>query len=162
MTTDPTIRGTLSRALAWADAHVALDDAVRGLPEPLRGARPDGLPHSPWQIIEHIRIAQRDILDFCSTGEYQGHTWPDDYWPDSPVPPDAGSWDACVAALRDDRQALCRMLNDADGDLMAVVPHGTDQTLLREVLLILDHNAYHTGQLVMLRQLLGAWPPPSP
>jgi uncharacterized damage-inducible protein DinB len=162
MTTDPGIRRTLSRALAWSDAHVALEDAVRGLPEQLRGARPEGLPHSPWQILEHIRISQRDILDFCSAGEYHGHEWPDDYWPDSPAPPDAGAWDASVAAIREDQQALRRILDDDGSDLMVVVSHGTDQTLLREVLLVLDHNAYHMGQLVTVRQLLGAWPPASP
>jgi uncharacterized damage-inducible protein DinB len=147
----------LSQALAWGDAHAGFDRAVKDFPVRLRGRRVRGLPYSAWQILEHMRRAQHDILDFSRNPHYQELKWPDDYWPGSPEPTDAAAWDRCVAAFRRDRKALQRMAEDPKLNLARKIPHGTGQTYLREILLVLDHNAYHVGELVMLRRLLGAW-----
>ena len=158
MTADPEVRDLLARALGWSEAHVSFDDAVRDLPEHLRGARPAGLPHSPWELLEHIRIAQRDILNFSLTARYDKLEWPSGYWPPSPEPPVPEAWERSVAAVCEDRDRLQELARDARVDLIAVTPHGTDQTYLRELLLVVDHTAYHVGQLVIVRRLLGAWP----
>ena len=162
MTADPEVRDLLARSLGWSEAHVSFDDAVRDLPVHLRGARPAGLPHSPWELLEHIRIAQRDILDFSLAARYDALEWPSGYWPPSPEPPDPEAWERSVAAVREDRERLQELARDARVDLIAVTPHGTDQTYLRELLLVVDHTAYHVGQLVIVRRLLGAGPPPDP
>jgi uncharacterized damage-inducible protein DinB len=151
------MRVQLARSLDWGEAHVDFDKAVEGLPPELRGRRPAGLPHSPWEILEHLRIAQHDMLDFSRNPDYKERKWPDEYWPAQPEPPDAGAWDASVAAFRRDREALQAMTNDPKIELTSRIPHGTGQTYLREVLLVLDHNAYHVGELVIIRRLLGAW-----
>lgn len=158
MVPDSATRDILARSLGWSDAHVSFDEAVRGLPDHLRGTRPAGLPHSPWELIEHIRITQRDILDFAAADEYREREWPAGYWPASPEPPDAEAWEQSISAVREDREALQRLARDAAVDLAAVTRHGTNQTYLRELLLVVDHTAYHVGQLVLARQLLGAWP----
>jgi len=158
MTSDSSARDALARALSWSDAHLSFDRAVDGLPAHLRGTRPAGLPHSPWEILEHIRITQRDILDFSLAEAYDEPEWPVDYWPPSPAPPDAAAWEESVAAVREDREQLQRLARDPTIDLSRTTPHGTDQTYLRELLLVIDHTAYHVGQLVLMRQLLGAWP----
>ena len=155
MPPDPIVRETLARSLGWSEAHVSFDDAVRDMPGPLRGTRPAELPHSPWELLEHIRIVQRDILDFSLDGPYVEREWPEDYWPTSPEPPDPEAWDRSVTAVLEDRGTLQAMVHRVD--LAAVVPHGTDQTYLREVVLLVDHTAYHVGQLVLTRKLLGAW-----
>jgi uncharacterized damage-inducible protein DinB len=157
MATDP-LRQTLADALAWKDAHVDFDTAVEGIPPDKRGVRPAGLPHSAWQILEHLRIAQHDILDFCLNPHYQEMTWPDDYWPNSPEPSDGAAWDESVRAYKADRESVARLAADPELDLAAPIPHGTGQTYGREVLLVLDHTAYHLGELVLLRRSLGAWP----
>jgi uncharacterized damage-inducible protein DinB len=153
----PAIREHLSRALAWEDAHATFDRAVDGLAENLRGARPAGFEHSPWQLLEHLRLAQEDILDFCVNQRYEHtKTWPEDYWPRDPAPPDADAWAASVASFRGDREAVMRLTREVD--LTATVPTGKEgQTYLRAVLLIIDHTAYHVGQLVAVRRALGAW-----
>lgn len=158
MSTDAVIRDVLARSLEWDQAHVSFDDAVRDIPERLRGTRPDGLEHSPWQLLEHIRIVQRDILDFSLDGRYDELDWPSDYWPTSPAPPDPEAWERSVSAVREDRERLQKLVRDGQVNLAAVTPHGTDQTYLREILLVVDHTAYHLGQLVLARKLLGAWP----
>jgi uncharacterized damage-inducible protein DinB len=157
MTMDDVLRDHLARVLDWRDAHAGFDAAVEGLAPELRGRRPDGFPHSPWELLEHLRAAQRDILDFCVAEEYGEMLWPDDYWPSSPEPPSPDAWDRTVAAFREDREALKRLAADPAVDLLAPVPHGDGQTYLREILLVADHNAYHVGQLVAVRRLLGAW-----
>jgi hypothetical protein len=157
MPADPAIRDTLARSLAWSDTHVSFDDAVSDLPEQHRGIRPAGLPHSPWELVEHIRIVQRDILDFSLDGPYTEMEWPKDYWPADPEPPDPEAWERTLAAVREDRDRLEVLARDRAVDLTSVVPHGTDQSFLREILLVLDHTAYHVGQLVIVRKLLGAW-----
>jgi uncharacterized damage-inducible protein DinB len=150
------IREALARALEWEDAHVNLDSAVEGLAPGMRGRAPDGLPHSAWQLVEHIRLTQRDILDFCCDPEYRERSWPDDYWPPVAIPPD-DAWEASLAAVREDRTALARLLRDSTRSLVAPIPHGDGQTLLREIVLVIDHTAYHVGQIVAVRKALGAW-----
>jgi hypothetical protein len=151
------LRIQLAEMLEWGDAHVSFDAAVEGLPVKLRGVRPEGLPYSPWQLLEHMRIAQRDILDFCIDPNYQQPAWPDDYWPKSEAPPSPEAWDESVAAFRADRKAFQELVADPEIDLFDKVPQGDGQTYLREVLLAADHGAYHVGELVAVRRLLGAW-----
>jgi uncharacterized damage-inducible protein DinB len=151
------MRTQLAKALDWGEAHADFDAAVKDFPPALRGRRLEGLPYSAWQILEHLRIAQHDILDFSRNAKYKEMKWPDDYWPSSPEPPDDTAWDRSVAAFRRDRRAVQKMSADPKVRLGKRIPHGTGQTYLREILLVIDHNAYHVGELVMLRRLLGAW-----
>jgi hypothetical protein len=155
---DATLRDHVAGLLDWGEAHATFDTAVAGLPEPLRGRAPAGLPYSPWQLVEHLRITQHDILDFCINPEYRELDWPNDYWPPSPTPPSAKAWDESVRRFRDDLAALQRLARDPSVDLAARIPHGTGQTYLRELLLAADHAAYHIGELIVVRRLLGAWP----
>ena len=151
------IRDHLVRALDWEDAHATFDRAVDGLAENLRGATPAGFEHSPWQLLEHLRLAQEDILDFCVNERYE-HTkaWPEDYWPRNPAPPDADAWATSVESFARDREAMKRLAREAD--LTATVPTGKKgQTHLRAILLVIDHTAYHVGQLVAVRRAVGAW-----
>ena len=152
------VRSTVARLLDWEDAHAGFDKVVGGLSAELRGQVPAGLPYSPWQLLEHLRITQHDILQFCVNPEYEELSWPADYWPKVAAPPSAKAWDESIAAFRKDRDALKQLALDPSVDLLAVVPAGTSQTYLRELLLVADHTAYHVGQLVLVRQLLGAWP----
>jgi hypothetical protein len=155
-TPDP-LRTQLAALLDWRDAHADLESAIAGLPRELRGAVPPGLPYSPWQLVEHLRLAQRDILDFCRNPAYEEMKWPDDYWPKDPAPPSDRHWEESLAGLRRDLEELRALANDRSLDLFDRIPHGTGQTYLRELLLVADHNAYHVGQLVAVRRLLGAW-----
>ena len=148
----------VGNALGWADAHVDLDRAVADFAVELRGQRPPGMPHSPWEIVEHIRIAQHDILDFCRNPSYAELKWPDDYWPASSAPPSAAAWDASIAAFHRDLKALQGLATDPHVDLAATIAHGSGQTYLRELLLVIDHNAYHVGEIVAIRRMLAAWP----
>jgi uncharacterized damage-inducible protein DinB len=157
MTPEQELGGYLARLLDWEEAHVGFDAAVKDLPEARRGTQPPGLPYSPWQLVEHIRLAQRDILEFCQGPEYRKLRWPDDYWPESPEPPSSEAWAASLAEVRRDREALQALANDPSLDLLAKIPHGTGQTYLRELLLVADHTAYHLGQLIAVRRLLGTW-----
>lgn len=152
------LRAQLAQFLEWHEAHTDYDAAVDGIPPGLRGAVPPGLPHSAWQLIEHLRIAEEDILDFCVNPQYDERTWPDDYWPVAPAPPTDAAWDDSVAAYRRARKAMQQLARDPDVDLFARIPHGSGQTYLREILLVVDHAAYHVGQLVLVRRLLGIWP----
>jgi len=156
MNGDQDLRRQLARLLEWDEAHGGFDAAVEDLPEALRGTQP-GLPYSPWQLVEHIRIAQRDILEFCRDPAYRHRKWPDDYWPASPSPPGPDAWETSIAEVRRDREALQAMANDPSVDLLAKIPHGTGQTYLRELLLVADHTTYHVGQIVVVRRLLGSW-----
>jgi uncharacterized damage-inducible protein DinB len=151
------IRDHLARVLDWEDAHVGFDKAVDGIPADRRGVRPAGFEHSAWQIVEHLRIAQDDILDFSVNPRYEEKLkWPDDYWPD-PAPPSDAAWNASVAAFKASREKLKALAREAE-DLTATVPTGKgQQTYLRAVLLAADHTAYHVGQLVALRRALGIW-----
>lgn len=155
--TSAALRELLARSLAWADAHVAFEKAVRDMPEKLRGTRPEGWPHSAWELLEHLRLVQYDILDFCRNPNYVELQWPDDYWPKSPAPPSREAWDKSVDQYVRDRTELQALVADPATDLFAPIPHGSGQTILREVVLVVDHTAYHVGQLIMVRRALGAW-----
>lgn len=157
MKADTALRGFLARLLAWDDAHVSFDAAVADFPARLRGTQPPGLPYSGWQLVEHLRIAQHDILDFCRNPDYKEMKWPDDYWPRSPAPPASAAWTGSIRQYRRDRKRLQQLAADPKVDLYARIPHGSGQTCLRELALVVDHNAYHVGQLVLVRRLLGIW-----
>jgi uncharacterized damage-inducible protein DinB len=152
------IRDHLVRALDWEEARSGLEKAVTGIPPNLRGARPAGFEHSPWQLLEHIRLAQEDILDFCVNANYEHTmTWPDDYWPKDPAPPTTQAWTDSIASYASSLDKLKRLAREVE-DLTALVPTGKDsQTYLRALLLVIDHTAYHVGQLVSVRRALGAW-----
>jgi len=138
-------------------AHADLEAAVKGLPGNLRGAKPQGAEHTAWQLLEHIRIAQWDILEFSRNPKHVSPAWPDGYWPKTEAPPSAAAWNKSLQDYRTDLAALEKLITSKKTDLVAKIPHGTGQTILREALLVADHTAYHVGQLVMLRRLLGAW-----
>jgi hypothetical protein len=149
------LRDQLVRLLDWEDAHVGFDAVIDGIPPEVRGAQPRGLPYSAWQLLEHLRLCQRDILDFCRRPDYVDPKSMTEYWPASAAPPTPEAWDESIAAFRADLEAMKRIARDLD--LFAAVPHGTGQTYLREIVLLADHNAYTLGQLVVLRRLLGIW-----
>jgi hypothetical protein len=157
MTSDAPLRDLLARLLSWEDAHVGFDAAVADLAPDHRGRQADRLPYSAWQLVEHLRIAQHDILDFCRNAEYGKLNWPEDYWPASAAPPSEDAWDESLRQFRADRLAFQELAADTSIDLEARIPHGSGQTYLREILLAADHAAYHIGQLVLVRRLLGAW-----
>ena len=156
MDRDRSLREHLRKILDWEDAHASLERAIDGIPAPLRGKVPKGAVHSAWQLLEHARICQHDILDFCRNPEYAEMSM-EEYWPRTAAPPSAAAWKKSVTALRADLAELKRLAEDTSVDLFATIPHGAGQTYLRELLLVADHNAYHAGQLVALRRRLGAW-----
>jgi hypothetical protein len=153
---DP-FRDHLLELLRGGAAHATFEQVVAGLPPELRGVAPHGLPHTAWELLEHLRIAQEDILHFSrnADGSYQSPPWPDGYWPKSPAPPSDAAWDESVRAFLADRKALAALVSDTDADLLKPFPWGDGQTLAREAMLAADHAAYHLGQLVLLRRLLG-------
>ena len=154
-------RAIIASSLNWEQAHSSLDTALRGLPAELRGKRPQGLPHSAWELLEHIRITQRDLLDFLQNPDYEEKLeWPKDYWPRSMAPSGDKEWNGSVSGWKKDRIAIERFTTDSKTDLTGRIPKGTGQTYLRTILVTVDHTAYHVAQIVMVRQLLGAWPPP--
>ena len=155
---DTRLREHLVRVLDWGEAHVDFDKGVENVPADKRGARAAGFEHSLWQLLEHMRLAQEDILDFCVNPKYV-HTrhWPDDYWPKNPAPPDAKAWDGSIALFIRDRDRMKQVARETP-DLYASVPTGNEkQTYLRAVLLVTDHNAYHLGQILAVRRALGIW-----
>ena len=156
MNRDESLRAHLRKLLDWEDAHVNFDTAVEGIPVKMRGVAPAGLTHSAWQLLEHLRICQFDILDFCRNPSYVELS-PADYWPKSAGPPTEKAWEESLAAFRRDLKDLQKLAGDTAIDLFDAIPHGTGQTYLRELLLVADHNAYHVGQLVTLRRCLGIW-----
>jgi len=153
------IRKQLIALLRGGQAHATFDEVIKDFPAEHRGTVPDGLPYSAWQILEHLRITQRDILDFSAppTGGYQPLEWPALYWTESPEPPSAHAWDASIRAIRKDIETFEKLITKPDADLYKPFRWGEGQNLLREALLIADHNAYHLGELVILRRLLGIW-----
>ena len=153
---DP-LRKHLVELLRMEGAHLSFDDAVADFPIKLRGVKPHGAPHTPWQLLEHLRIAQWDILEFSRNPKHVSPRFPDGYWPKGDAPPDAGAWDGSVAAFRTDLKAMQDLVADPATDLFAPIAGGQGQTVLREALLVADHNAYHMGQLVLVRKLLGVW-----
>lgn len=153
------LRKQLSAVLKGGQAHTDFESAIDDFPVELRGKVPDGLPYSAWQILEHMRLAQRDILNFSAppTGGYHPLEWPEDYWPKSAEPPTASGWDRTIASIRSDLEKFEALLSKTDVDLFKPFLWGTGQNLLREALLIADHTAYHLGEFVVIRRLLGAW-----
>jgi hypothetical protein len=152
------LREHLLYLLRGGGAHLDFEKAVADLPPELRGAKPAGQPHTPWRLVEHLRIAQWDILRFCLDPHHVSPQFPEGYWPQGDAPPDAGAWERSVAGFRADLRAMQELAADPAADLFTPLPHGQGQTILREALLVADHNAYHLGQLVLVRRLLGAWP----
>jgi hypothetical protein len=155
---DP-LRAHVLELLRGGQAHATFEDAVAGLPAGQRGAIPPGVPHSPWQLVEHIRITQDDILQFSTNveGQYASPEWPAGYWPKGASPASAKAWGASLEAIAADRAAIERLVADPANDLLAPFPWGDGQTLLREALLVADHTSYHVGQLILVRRTLGAW-----
>jgi len=154
---DSALRQHLLDLLNKGNAHAMFQDAIGDFPAELRGKRPKGAPHSPWELLEHMRIAQWDILEFSRNSRHESPVFPDGYWPESPEPPDPKAWDRSIHSFSQDLQSLCALVADESTDLYARIPHGEGQTILREALLTADHNAYHLGQLVLVRRLLGSW-----
>lgn len=154
---DDPLRQQLLTLLESRNAHADFETVVGELPSEARGLRPEQLPYSPWELLEHIRIAQWDILDFCRNPEYEQPNWPEEYWPDGPEPPNEEAWTNSIAAYRRDLEGMKDLVRDPDLDLDAEIPHGDGQTYLREVLLVADHTSYHLGQLVTVRRQLGVW-----
>jgi uncharacterized damage-inducible protein DinB len=148
------LRGHLDNLLRMEGAHISFDAAVADFPAALRGAKPAGAPHSAWELLEHMRIAQEDILDFSRNPGYRDKTFPDDYWPPTAEPPSEEAWQQSVQRFQMDLTQMRGLIADPAHDWFARIAHGTGQTLLREALLVADHNAYHLGQLVFLRRLL--------
>jgi uncharacterized damage-inducible protein DinB len=155
---DSTIRRHLITLLRGEGAHATVERALAGLPAELRGVRPQGLEHSVWELLDHMRLGQEDILRYATDPDWRSPAWPEGYWPADPQPP-AGAWDATLAGFGDDLEALIDLVRDEHNDLTAALGHAPRHTLLREVLLVADHNAYHAGQIVDVRRALGAWPP---
>jgi hypothetical protein len=150
------LRKHLADLLRMKGAHVNLESVVSDFPVALRGVKPAGAPHSAWQLLEHMRIAQEDILDFSRNPEYKERKWPAEYWPSTDAPPNEEAWEKSVVQFQSDLHDIQELIADTKRDLLAKIPHGTNQTLLREALLVADHNAYHLGQLVFLRKMLEA------
>ena len=155
---DARLREQLIRVLDWEEAHVGFDKAVDALPEAKRGARASGFEHSVWELLEHMRIAQEDILEFCVNANYvHNRRWPEDYWPSAPAPGDRAAWDGSITAFKRDRERMKQVARETP-DLHAPVPTGNNkQTYLRALLLVIDHNAYHLGQIIAVRRALGIW-----
>jgi hypothetical protein len=152
------LREHLLYLLRGGGAHLDFEQAIAGLPAEARGLRPVGLPFTPWGLLEHMRIAQGDILEFSRDARHASPEWPSGYWPEGEAPPSDAAWEKSVAAFRADLKAMEKLVANPRIDLLAKIPHGDGQTILREALLVADHNAYHLGQLVLVRRLLGAWP----
>lgn len=157
MKNDKTLRQDLLSLLIEANAHASFDDAVKDMPADLRGKRPDGLPHSPWELAEHLRIAQWDIIEYVFNPKHESPEFPAGYWPKSPEPPDDKAWDKSIAAFHKDMKKLVAAIKDPSTDLLAPIPHAKNESLHNKSLLLADHNAYHIAQLVLTRRLLGAW-----
>jgi len=159
MKNDTDLRKHLLELLDGGHAHAGFDDVIADFQATLRGEIPKGLPHSAWMLLEHMRMAQWDILDFSRNSKYKAMKWPQDYWPKTPAPPGATAWEKSVKSFRDDLGAMKKLVNDPQTDLFAKIPWGEGQTILREALLIADHNSHHLGQLIDVRRLLGIWKP---
>ena len=155
---DHSLRRHLVELLKGGSAHARFDEVIDGIPAKLRGRKPAGMPHSPWMLLEHLRLAQRDILEFSRNPKHVSPDWPQGYWPGTDVSPGAGAWTSSARAFRQDLKAMQNLVTNPKTDLYARIPWGDGQTILREALLLADHNAYHLAQLVDLRRLLGAWP----
>jgi hypothetical protein len=157
MTDSEALRQHLLDLLRGRNAHADFDSVMADFPSRLRGVKPPGAAHTAWQLLEHMRIAQSDILEFSRDGKHKSPPWPEGYWPKTEAPPAAASWNNSLRSFRADLKGMAKLVADKKTDLFARIPHGSGQTILREALLVADHNSYHLGQLVLLRRLLGTW-----
>jgi hypothetical protein len=153
---DP-LRKELVLQLNGGNAHASLDKVTAKFPARLQGVVPEGLPYSAWQLLEHIRLAQADMLEFCLSKDYREKKWPDEYWPESAAPPSARAWDTSLRRIKSDLAEFIKLISNPKADLFVPLPWGEGQTLFHEACLIFDHNAYHLGEMVTVRRLLGAW-----
>jgi hypothetical protein len=151
------LRKHLVDLLTKGEAHVTFEDAVKGVPAEARGKVPEGATHSLWALVEHMRITQSDILKFSTDAKHKSPKWPKGYWPKTPAPPNAKAWDKCIKDFLADRGEMCKLIEKKSTDLFAEIPHGEGQTILREAMLVADHNAYTVGEIVLTRRLLGVW-----
>ncbi len=157
MPDDKVIRDHILKLLKGRQGHVDFETVLANLPQEFQGKKPEGAPHTPWQLLEHMRIAQGDILEFSRDPKHVSPKFPEGYWPNSEAPPDEGAWQKSLTSFAADLQAMADLVADPSTDLYARIPHGSGQTILRNALLVADHNSYHLGQLVLLRRLLGVW-----
>jgi hypothetical protein len=155
---DEVIRQHLVRLLNWGDAHMTLDEAVADFPADHMNATPPNIEYSPWHLLEHIRLAQRDILEFVRNPAYVSPPWPLGYWPGKNERTDEAGWNRTIELIREDIEAFRKMASDPAIDLYSAIPHGDGQTVLREILLVADHNCYHLAEFATLRQVMGTWP----
>ena len=151
------LREKLAEVLSWGEAHADWKKALANVDPAKRGVRPQGAPHSLWELLEHTRIAQWDILEFTRDADHKSPEWPSGYWPKAPAPPDAGAWDTSVKELFSDMKEMQKVVNDPKVSLDGKLAHGSGQTLLRQILLLADHSAYHLGEFVLTRRILGDW-----
>ncbi len=157
MDSDATVREELRFLLTGGNAHMSLDEAVAQFPAEQMNTRPPHVPYTPWHLLEHIRRTQEDILDFIRNPQYTARRWPDDYWPPQHAQADSAAWQRTIASFHNDLDALVALLNDPSLDLYTPLPHGQGQTVLREMQLVADHNAYHIGEFAILRQVMQTW-----
>ena len=149
-----TLRSQLATAMTGRESHIDFDSALKDFPVEARGAKAAGVPHTAWQLLEHMRIAQHDILEFSRNPKYKSPKWPDEYWPESDAPPDEKAWETSVATFKRDARELSKLVEDTHNDLFKPFEHGDGQTLLREALVVATHNSYHLGQLVFLKKFV--------
>jgi len=157
MSNQSRIRELLLEQLSGKNAHVDFERATDGLGLEEVSKKPDSFPHTIWELVEHIRIAQHDIVAFSQSADYQSPSWPEEYWPKSEKPQNELQWKESVAAVKNDHQIMVQMVKNKENDLLKTIPHGDGQTLFREAMLIVDHNAYHIGQIVQMRKVMGLW-----
>jgi len=148
------LRQHVINLLTKGEAHVDVSSGLEDFPRKLRGGKPEGSPHTPWQLLEHMRIGQWDILQFSVDAKHASPKWPEEYWPKTEAPPTDKAWDKSVSQFLTDLEEMCKLVGDPKHDLFARIPHGTGQTLLREALVLADHNAYHLGQIILLRRTM--------
>ena len=151
-------RAIIASSIDWKQAHATFDDAVADLQPEFRGRRPEHFPHSAWELVEHIRLTQADLIMFMRDASYKTPAWPDEYWPAKQAPRDSDEWENSIAAARNDRAELKAIATDPKLDLMSMIPWSDNRTYLRTILLAIDHSAYHVGQLIAVRRMLDAWP----
>ena len=151
------VREQVVNLLRGGQAHVTFDDVIEKFPTKLRGTKPNGAPYTAWQLLEHMRIAQWDILEFSRNPKHVSPSWPEGYWPKTEKPPSDTAWQKSIASIKEDLLSMQKLVENPKTDLYSKIPHGTGQNILREALLVADHNAYHIGQFLLLRRLLGAW-----
>ena len=158
MTNDEVLRDQLLQLLRGGNAHMSLDQAVVDFPPGSMNSYPQDVSYTPWHLLEHIRLSQRDILDFIENPDYEWLPFPEGYWPKQSEQADQKRWNTTLQGIKDDLGALERIIENPDTDLYSDLPHAKGYNILREVLIVADHNAYHIGEFGILRQIMGTWP----